>query len=80
MVETLGDVIKGLPLDQQQEIATQAARLFEEEMTFRDRPPVKTEKMALSERDSLLVLDLLENVPEPSARLIRAAKALKRKS
>ncbi len=28
--------IKGLPLDQQQEFETQAARLIEEEMTLRD--------------------------------------------
>lgn len=33
------------------------------------------EKLRLSERDSLLVLDLLENPPEPPARLLRAAKA-----
>jgi uncharacterized protein (DUF1778 family) len=35
----------------------------------------QSEKLRLSERDSLRVLDLLENPPEPSARLIRAAKA-----
>jgi uncharacterized protein (DUF1778 family) len=29
----------------------------------------------LSERDSLRVLDLLENPPDPPARLVRAAKA-----
>ena len=34
-----------------------------------------SEKLRLSERDTLRVLDLLENPPEPSARLIRAAKA-----
>jgi uncharacterized protein (DUF1778 family) len=34
-----------------------------------------SEKLKLSERDSLLVLDLLENPPEPSPRLINAAKA-----
>ena len=33
---TLNDVIKGLPLDQQNEIETQAARLIEDEMTLRD--------------------------------------------
>ncbi len=33
------------------------------------------EKLKLSERDSLLVLDLLEHPPEPSARLIKAARA-----
>jgi len=36
MVRTLNDVIKGLPLDQQQEIEVQAARLIEDEMTLRD--------------------------------------------
>lgn len=36
MARTLNDVIKGLPLDQQKEIETQAARLIEEELTLRD--------------------------------------------
>lgn len=36
MARTLNDVIKGLPLDQQQEIEAQAARLIEEELTLRD--------------------------------------------
>lgn len=36
MARTLDDVIKGLPLDQQQEVAAQAARLIEDEMTLRD--------------------------------------------
>jgi DNA-binding XRE family transcriptional regulator len=36
MARTLNDVIKGLPLDQQQEIEVQAARLIEDEMTLRD--------------------------------------------
>jgi transcriptional regulator with XRE-family HTH domain len=36
MAKTLDDVIKGLPLDQQEEVATQAARLIDEEMTLRD--------------------------------------------
>ena len=35
----------------------------------------EAEKLALSERDSLLVLDLLENPPKPSDRLLHAAKA-----
>ena len=35
----------------------------------------ESEKLSLSERDSLRVLDLLEHPPEPTARLIRAAKA-----
>lgn len=35
----------------------------------------EAETLRLSERDSLRVLDLLENPPEPSQRLIRAAKA-----
>jgi len=42
---------------------------------MRNRSPAEAETLRLSERDSLLVLDLLENPPEPSARLIRAAKA-----
>lgn len=36
MARTLDEVIKGLPLDQQQEIEEQAARLIEDEMTLRD--------------------------------------------
>ncbi|MDR3566432.1 MAG: hypothetical protein P4L43_00230 [Syntrophobacteraceae bacterium] len=32
----MNEVIKGLPLDQQQEIEAQAPRLIEEEMTVRD--------------------------------------------
>ena len=36
MTRTLNEVIKGLPLDQQQEIEAQATRLIEEEMTLRD--------------------------------------------
>ena len=36
MARTLSDVIKGLPLDQQQEIEVQAAHLIEDEMTLRD--------------------------------------------
>ena len=35
----------------------------------------QSEKLRLSERDSLRVLDLLENPPEPPARLVHAAKA-----
>ena len=35
----------------------------------------RAERVVLSERDSLRVLDLLENPPEPNARLKRAAKA-----
>ncbi len=35
----------------------------------------EAETLRLSERDSLRVLDLLEHPPEPSARLVRAAKA-----
>jgi hypothetical protein len=37
----------------------------------------EAQKLTLTERDSLRVLDLLENPPEPAARLLRAAKALK---
>lgn len=36
MTRTLTEVIKGLPLDQQQEIAAQATRLIEVKMTLRD--------------------------------------------
>ncbi len=35
----------------------------------------QSEKLLLSERDSLRVLDLLEHPPQPTARLVRAAKA-----
>jgi len=35
----------------------------------------RAEHLALSERDSLRILDLLENAPSPTSRLIRAAKA-----
>ena len=35
----------------------------------------KAERLALSERDTLRVLDLLENPPLPTQRLISAAKA-----
>ncbi len=36
----------------------------------------QAERVTLSERDSLRVLDLLENPPSPNARLIAAAQAL----
>jgi DNA-binding XRE family transcriptional regulator len=36
MARTLNDVIQGLPVDQQQEVAAQAQRLIEDEMTLRD--------------------------------------------
>ncbi|MGB5735853.1 MAG: DUF1778 domain-containing protein [Thiohalocapsa sp.] len=36
----------------------------------------RAERLALSERDSLAVLDLLENPPAPNARLLAAASAL----
>lgn len=36
----------------------------------------RAERLALSERDSLRVLNLLENVPSPNKRLLRAAKSL----
>lgn len=36
----------------------------------------KAEHLVLSKRDSLRILDLLENPPKPNARLIAAAKAL----
>jgi uncharacterized protein (DUF1778 family) len=36
----------------------------------------EADHVQLSERDSLRVLDLLENPPEPNARLLAAARAL----
>jgi uncharacterized protein (DUF1778 family) len=36
----------------------------------------RAERLALSERDSLRVLDALENPPPPNARLIAAARGL----
>ncbi|WP_027369226.1 DUF1778 domain-containing protein [Desulfocurvibacter africanus] len=36
----------------------------------------QAERLRLSERDSLLALDLLENPPAPSAKLLAAAQAL----
>ena len=35
----------------------------------------EAETLRLSERDSLRILDLLDNPPEPGARLVRAARA-----
>ena len=40
----------------------------------------RSERLVLSERDSLRVLDLLENPPEPNARLIRAAKLYRKRT
>ena len=40
----------------------------------------KADHVQLSERDSLRVLDLLENPPAPNARLRAAARALPRRS
>jgi uncharacterized protein (DUF1778 family) len=37
------------------------------------------EHVLLSQRDSLRVLDLLENPPRPNAKLLSAAKALPRR-
>ena len=36
----------------------------------------RSERILLSERDSLLVMDMLENPPEPNAKLLTAARAL----
>ena len=36
----------------------------------------QAEKLKLSERDSRLVLELLENPPAPNAKLLKAARAL----
>jgi uncharacterized protein (DUF1778 family) len=38
----------------------------------------KAEQVSLSERDSLRVLDVLENPPPPNAKLLAAARALPR--
>ncbi len=40
----------------------------------------ESERVRLSERDSLRVLALLENPPAPNARLLAAAKALPKRS
>jgi uncharacterized protein (DUF1778 family) len=40
----------------------------------------KHERVRLTERDSLLVMHLLENPPPPNARLLAAARALARRS
>lgn len=40
----------------------------------------QAERIKLSERDSLRVLDLLENPPEPNSKLITAAQGLPQKS
>jgi uncharacterized protein (DUF1778 family) len=40
-----------------------------------ERIVAESEKIQLSERDSLRVLELLENPPPPSPRLLEAAKA-----
>jgi len=40
----------------------------------------EADRVRLSGRDSLRVLDLLENPPKPNARLLAAAKALPRRS
>jgi uncharacterized protein (DUF1778 family) len=40
----------------------------------------ESEHLQLSERDSVRVLDLLENPPPPNARLLAAAQALPRRS
>jgi uncharacterized protein (DUF1778 family) len=40
----------------------------------------EADHLRLSERDSLRVLDLLENPPDPNARLLAAARALPKRS
>ena len=40
----------------------------------------EAEHLHISERDSLRVLDLLENPPPPNARLLSAARALPRRT
>ncbi len=43
----------------------------------RDAESTETQKLTLTERDSLRVLDLLDNPPEPSTRLLRVTSELK---
>ncbi|HYW45654.1 MAG TPA: hypothetical protein VE959_22510 [Bryobacteraceae bacterium] len=45
-------------------------------IALRGRPSGKAERVVLSERDSLRVLELLENLPAPAGRLMEAAHAL----
>jgi uncharacterized protein (DUF1778 family) len=40
----------------------------------------EADHVQLSERDSLRVMDLLENPPAPNARMLRAARALPKRS
>jgi len=39
----------------------------------------EAERLELSERDSLRVLELLENPPKPNAKLLRTAKLLRKR-
>jgi uncharacterized protein (DUF1778 family) len=64
-------------------LLTRAAALQHEDLTgfilrtvlpAAERIIERTERLELSERDSLRVLELLENPPKPSAKLRRAAK------
>jgi uncharacterized protein (DUF1778 family) len=70
-------------------VLVQAARLDHTDLTnfiLRAAVPAaqavieRAEKMRLSERDSLRVLDLLENPPEPNEKLLAAARALQSRS
>jgi uncharacterized protein (DUF1778 family) len=45
-----------------------------------DRVIEKSERLALSERDSVRVLELLDNVPAPNRRMLRAARSLAKHS
>lgn len=40
----------------------------------------RTERLSLSERDSLRVLDLLENPPAPNAKLVAAARRMPKRT
>lgn len=66
-------------------VLVQAARLERTDLTnfiLRAAVPAaravieRAEQVRLSERDSLRVLDLLENPPEPTEKLVAAARAL----
>lgn len=50
--------------------------LLENALRAADSVIQRAERLTLSEQDSLRVLDLLENVPALSARLLRAAELL----
>lgn len=50
--------------------------ILENALKAADRVIEKSERLALSERDSVRVLELLDHVPAPNRRLMRAARSL----